>query len=149
MEKIAIERNIWIAASRERVWRAITDPKQMEQWFSPGTPWTLTALAVGGRLFVQGPDSELYVQVIESLDPPHQIVMRSQPEPPETPYITIYTLEEENGGTRLKLSYSGYEQLPDELRRKRLDQDGGGFSLMLENLSAYVDGRPLPNPQGF
>ena len=67
-EKLAVERSIWIAAPRERVWRAITDPKQVEQWFSPGTPWRLSALEVGGRLSVYNPetDSDKYIQVIDA-----------------------------------------------------------------------------------
>lgn len=31
MERIAIERSIWINAPRERVWLAITDPDQVAQ----------------------------------------------------------------------------------------------------------------------
>ena len=29
MEKLTIERSIWIAAPRERVWQAVTDPAQI------------------------------------------------------------------------------------------------------------------------
>ena len=37
MSKIVIERSIWIASPRERVWQAVTDPAQIAQWFAPGT----------------------------------------------------------------------------------------------------------------
>jgi uncharacterized protein YndB with AHSA1/START domain len=149
MEPVAIERSIWIAAPRERVWQALTDPAQVEQWFSPGVGWTLTAREVGGRLFVQDGDAQLYVQIIEVFDPPRQLVMRSQPEPPDPPAVTTYRLEEENGGTRLMLTYTGYELMPEDVRRQRLLQDGMGFTMMLENLQAHVEGRSLPYPQGF
>ncbi|HET7087511.1 MAG TPA: SRPBCC domain-containing protein [Anaerolineae bacterium] len=149
MEKLAVERTVWIAAPRERVWQAITDPEQVEKWFSPGTSWKLSALEVGGRLYAQGADAELYVHIIEALDPPHRIVLRSAPEPPATPEVTTYTLEEENNGTRLTLTYTGYELMPEELRRKRMDQDGMGFAMMLENLQSHIEGRSLPYPQGF
>src|SRR5215470_15116984 len=99
-EKFAVERSIWIGAPRERVWHAITDPEQVEKWFSPGTAWKLSSLSVGGRLFVPNEETgaEMYTQVIERIDPPHKLVMRSKPEPSETPYVTAYTLEEEQGG---------------------------------------------------
>src|SRR5690349_19903466 len=51
-ETFSVERIIWIAAPRERVWRAITDPKQIGQWFAPDTVWGGTGLEVGGRVFV-------------------------------------------------------------------------------------------------
>ena len=150
-EKFAVERSIWIDAPRERVWRAITDPKQIQQWFSPTTPWELSALEVGGRFYVHNAetDTDMYVQVIELVDPPHQLVTRSEPEPPETPHVTTYTLEEENGGTRLMLTYSGYELEPDDWRWNNMEQNAFGFGMMLENLQAHIEGKSLPYPEGF
>jgi len=151
MEKSTIERSIWIDAPRERVWKAITDPAHIEQWFSPGTQWHGTGLEVGGKIFVYNPETatEMYTQIIEVVDPPHQLVTRSAPEPPAIPEVTTWTLEEENGGTRLTLSYTGYEALPADVRRQRLEQDGIGFTMVLENVKAQVEERALPYPQGF
>ena len=91
--QLAVERSIWIAAPRERVWRAITDPAQLEQWFSPGTPWHGSGPEVGGRFSVYDPatGSDLYTQVIEAVDPPHRFVTRSMPDPPEMPHVTVWT----------------------------------------------------------
>ncbi|MGH8247860.1 MAG: SRPBCC family protein, partial [Gammaproteobacteria bacterium] len=139
-EQFAIERSIWIDAPLERVWRAITDPKQIQQWFSPTTPWELSALEPGGRLYVQDAETgaEMYVQVIELLDPPHRLVTRSEPEPPETIHMTTYTLEEEDGGTRLTLTYSGYVLEPEVSRWINMEQIAFGLGMMLENLQAHV-----------
>ena len=151
MEKLAVERGIWIAAPRERVWHAITDPAQVEKWFSPGTKWRGSGLQVGGRLYVPNAETgaEMYVQVIEVVDPPHRFVTRSEPEPPATPEVTTWTLEEENGGTRLTLTYTGYELMPEDIRLRNMEQNAFGFGMMLENLQAHVEGRSLPYPQGF
>lgn len=148
---LAVERSIWIAAPRERVWQAITDPAQIEKWFSPGTLWTLSALEVGGRLFVHDPETgaERYTQVIELVDPPQRLVMRSVPEPPGTPDVTVYTLQAEQGGTRLTVTHSGYELAPEEARWSSMEQNSFGFGMMLENVQAYVEGKRLPYPQGF
>ncbi|HEU5103014.1 MAG TPA: SRPBCC domain-containing protein [Roseiflexaceae bacterium] len=64
MEKLTVERSVWIDASRERVWQAVTDPKQIQQWYSPTTAWELSALEVGRRLFVCDPETgaEMYAQ---------------------------------------------------------------------------------------
>lgn len=151
METIAIERSIWISAPRERVWQAITDPGQVEQWFAPGTTFKSSGSGVGARLYVENPETgaEMYVQVLEVVDPPKRLVLRSQSTPPEPTFFTSYRLDEENGGTRLSFTFSGYEGLPEEVRQQVMNENGAGFELMLGNIKAYVEGAPLPNPQGF
>lgn len=151
MDNNVIERTIWIAATRERVWEAITDPKMVEQWFSPGTSWETSGEGVGMKLYVRNPETgvEMYTQIVEVFEPPHRLVQRSAPTPPETPQVTDYTLEEENGGTRLTMVYSGLESMSEEARRQFIEQAGQGFTLMLGNIKAFVEGTPLPMPGGF
>lgn len=150
-EWIAVERTIWINTPRERVWRAITDPEQVQQWFSPGTQWQGTGLEVGGRMYVLNPETnaEMYTQVIEVVNPPAQLVTRSVPEAGEPASATNWMLEEENGGTRLTLIYSGYELMAKDTRQQRMDENAFGFGMMLQNVKASVEGQSLPFPGGF
>lgn len=151
-EKLAVERSIWIAVPRERVWRAITDPRQIQQWFSPTTPWEMSALEVGGRLYVHNAETntEMYVQTIELVDPPHRFVTQSVPESPDTvTKVTMYTLMEDNGGTRLTVTLTGYEQEPGDVRWSAMEENGFGFGMMLQNTKAYLEGTALPFPWGF
>jgi uncharacterized protein YndB with AHSA1/START domain len=150
-ETYSIERSIWIAAPRERVWQAITDPAQLEAWYSPGTPWRLTTLAVGGRLFVPEPDTgaEQHTQVIEAVEPPQLLKLRAGPDPSGTSEGTIYSLREEQGGTRLTITNTGYESKPVDERWNAMEQNSAGFGMMLENVQAYIEGRSLPYPGGF
>ncbi len=146
MEQVAVERNIWIKAPRERVWRAITDPEQVEQWFSPGTSWKSSGSGVGAKLYVQGAGSaELYTQIMEVYDPPRRVAMRSL----DTSNVVTWTLVEEDGGTRVTVTESGFAGLADEIRQQRIEQNAVGFGMLLENLQAHVEGRQLPYPQGF
>ena len=147
----AVERSIWIAAPRERVWSAITDPIQLEMWFSPGTSWKLTTLEVGGRLFVPDPETgeETNVQVIQLVDPPQRFVTQSLPASPGSAESTAYLLQEEDNGTRLTITNSGYELLPEDGRWNAMEQNAFGFGIMLENLRAYIESTDLPSPGGF
>lgn len=147
----AVERSIWIAAPRERVWRAITDPAQLEMWFSPGTPWKLTALEVGGRFFIPDPETgeETNVQVIQVVDPPRRFVTQSLPSSPGSAEVTAYLLQDEDHGTRLTITNSGYELLPEDGRWSTMEQNAFGFGMMLENLRAYIENKDLPAPGGF
>jgi uncharacterized protein YndB with AHSA1/START domain len=149
--RLMLERSIWIDAPRQKVWAAITDPAQVEQWFSPGTPWQMTALEVGGRFFVYDAENkaELYTQVIEIVEPPARDATRSRPTPPEQPHLSDWTLAEENGGTRLTLSYSGIELEPAESREAFVEQTAFGFGMMLANIRALVMGESLPQAGGF
>ena len=150
-KSFAVERSIWIAAPRERVWSAITDPAQLENWFSPGTAWKLTALEVGGRLFIPDPETgdETNVQVIQVVDPPQHFVTHSLPASPGSSEVTAYLLQEEQDGTRLTITNSGYELLPEDGRWSAMEQNAFGFGMMLENLRAYVESKDLPTPGGF
>ena len=148
---IAVERSIWIKATPERVWQAITDPEQIALWFSPGSTFKLTSAEVGARLYVENPENgeEMYVQIVDEFDPPYRFTTRTAPDPAETPHLTHYVLQEENGGTRLTLTYTGYELEPVESRYLNLEQNAFGFGMMLENLRASIDHTTLPFPQGF
>ena len=150
-KSFAVERSIWIAAPREQVWSAITDPIQLESWFSPGTSWKLTALEVGGRLFIPDPETgdETNVQVIQLVDPPQRFVTHSLPASPGSSEVTAYLLQEERGGTRLTITNSGYELLPEDGRWSAMEQNAFGFGMMLENLRAYIESKDLPTPGGF
>jgi uncharacterized protein YndB with AHSA1/START domain len=150
--QLAIERSIWIDGSRERVWQAIVDPKQLQQWFSPTTEWQLSALEIGGKFFVHNAEtnSEMYVEIIETLDPPHRLITRAIPEADDTVVKSkMYTLTEENRGTRLTLTLSGYEQEADETRWGHMEENAFGFGMALQNTKAHVEGKPLPFPHGF
>lgn len=149
---LSIERSIWIDATRDKVWRAISDPKHLQQWFSPTTEWHLTELEVGGRLFVLDEESqtEKYVQIIEVVDPPNELTTRQIPEPPATAVKgTSYFLTEEDNGTRMTVLFSGYEQDPAETRYADMERDTFGTGMMLQNLKAFLEGTPLPVPWGF
>ncbi len=47
MTTTELKRSIWINAPRERVWRAITDAEQVNQWWNKDDRWEIPALRVG------------------------------------------------------------------------------------------------------
>ena len=142
MGRIAIERSIWIAVPRERVWQAVTDPAQIAAWFAPGTSFSQN----GNIISIRVGEDDMEVALIEVFDPPRQLTTRSLP---DRALATTYTLEEENGGTRFTVTETGFEALSEEARQARLDQDDQGWIMALENLNAYIEGRSLPRPEGF
>jgi uncharacterized protein YndB with AHSA1/START domain len=142
--KLTVERSIWIAAPRERVWRAVTE--ETDQWFSISTPATLSSRSPGGRISVTMQGVQIEVAVIEVYDPPHEFTTRELP----GGLVTVsFLLDEENGGTRVTVIERGLEALPEQERQARLTRNAAAWTRALDNLSALISGAPLPHPEGF
>jgi uncharacterized protein YndB with AHSA1/START domain len=137
MGKIAIERSIWIAAPRERVWQAVTDPAQIAAWFAPGTSFSQH----GNIISIRVGEDEREVALIEVFDPPRQITTRSLP---DRALATTYTLEEENGGTRFTVTETGFEALSEEARQAASRSGRSGLDHGSGELESVYRGQEHP-----
>jgi uncharacterized protein YndB with AHSA1/START domain len=132
MSKRAIERSIWIDAPRERVWKAVTDPAEIAQWFAPGSTFSRQ----GNSIYLRVEDVDVEVAIIAVFDPPRRLTTRELPDGVVT---TTYLLEEEGGGTRFTVIEEGLEAVTgEEVRRQRLERDGAGWERLLDLLRAHV-----------
>ena len=95
MEKISVERSIWIEAPIERAWRAITDAAQLEQWFAPGCRWEIEALQIGATVKFYNTPDDVILHTIVVLDPARQFALRWF-EQENMPMLTTFLLTEEN-----------------------------------------------------
>ena len=141
MEMLAVERAIWINANRENVWRAITDPEQLEQWYAPGCPWEIPALQVGTTVKFYNTDTDIQFARIEVVDPLQEFTLRWQfdEEDPNTTLVNTFRLEEENDGTRVTMTQAGYESLPEGVRQQQIEQDEEAYTAIVEGLKGYVE----------
>jgi uncharacterized protein YndB with AHSA1/START domain len=98
-----IEREIVIAAPAERVFRALTEPGELERWFT--TTATGEARAGGSFRFFWEGDGHVDGRYLEVV-PPERLVYEWY-NPQGTVRITI-VLEAEAAGTHLRLTAEGY-----------------------------------------
>ena len=117
----AIEREILIAAPVETVWRVVTEPDQIRQWF---TDQAEVELRVGGGGHLRFPGGQSYSLQVEAVEPPHRFVWRwVQPEGAvarqENSLVVEFTLRPEGDGTRLRVVESGFDKLDWSDERKR------------------------------
>jgi uncharacterized protein YndB with AHSA1/START domain len=142
METVAVERSVLIEAPRQRVWQAITDPAELEQWYAPGCPWDIPALQAGATVKFHNTDTDIQLATIEQLEPLHRLTLRWELDPahPGITLLNSFLLEEENGGTRVTVSQAGYESLPDGMREEQLRQDAEAYTAIAESLKNYVEG---------
>ncbi len=148
----AVERSIFVAAPRARVWRAVTDAKDIQGWFSPATAWRVTELRVGGRISVVSPETgaDTYIQIIDVVDAPSRFVTRSDPDQPESMRDqSVWTLVDEGAGTRVTITNTNLLEMDAPTRHNAMEQTAFGWGGCLANLRAYVEGGVLPFPQGF
>lgn len=134
---LAVKRSIWISAPRERAWQAVTQADQLEQWYAPTFSWDIPRLEVGARLTFYNSETDILHATIEILDPPHRFRLRWDGDPQ---LVTTFTLVEENKGTRVTIHESGYGA-DDQAAR---DQVNKGYGMSMENLKAFLEGRPIP-----
>jgi uncharacterized protein YndB with AHSA1/START domain len=129
-----------IAAPREKVYRAWTDPELLKQWFTPPPYLTVQAeldVRPGGSNFVmmRSPDGEdipnygVYLEVVEN----ERLVLTDAYtkawEPSEKPFITIHlTFEEDDGGTRYTARARHWSVADREAHEKMGFQEGWGIA---------------------
>jgi uncharacterized protein YndB with AHSA1/START domain len=143
MDKFTVERTIWIATSIERAWRAVTDPNQLEKWYATNFKWEIPELHAGAPVRFYNSDTDVLHATIEAVDPPRQFTLRWEPVEHGVVLVTTFLLAEENGGTRATITETGYNALPDDERQQWMDSTSDGYTMSMENLKAYLEGRPI------
>lgn len=146
MDQLTVMRSIWIQASRERTWEAVTEAKQLSLWFAPGSPWEIPVLEAGAPVlfhhspnrYHEGTEVVTLRATIEKVEPLRLFAIRWEPEQSGVSRVMTFALAEENDGTRVTITESGYET------QRELELTEEGYSFSLENLKAYVEGRELP-----
>lgn len=146
---LTVERSILIPAPRAQVWHAISETPHIQQWWGANNYGRIAILQVGARIAFGASDDSPFA-TITVVAPPETFAFEWSPHPRyySIPFVTRYYLSDEDGGTRVTLSESGFEALPDEVRQSRFERITQEFGMALENLKAYVEGAPLPFGQG-
>ena len=138
------------------VWRVISEPAQISQWFSDTAEIDLRP--GGGGTLVFGERSTIAEitadrpatvnLVVESVEPPNRLSFRwAHPDgtrPDETNSLLVeFTLSTEGDNTRLHLVESGYTQIdwPEERRTEMVNEHEKGWNTHLGRLRDYASGQ--------
>jgi uncharacterized protein YndB with AHSA1/START domain len=145
MPGLAIERDVLIEAPVEVVWRTITEPDQITQWFADRVDLVVEPGAQGYMGFGEqgGP------VVVEAVDPPTRFSFRwnenhgGRPAAGNSVLVEFTLTPEGDERTRLRVVESGHESLgwPDAEKQRYADEHQGGWGPILDRLAALLGKR--------
>jgi uncharacterized protein YndB with AHSA1/START domain len=145
MAGLVIDRDILIEAPVEVVWRTITEPDQLSQWFADRVDLVVEPGAHGFMKFGDqgGP------VVVEVVDPPVRFSFRWNHPAGEEPIVgnsmlVEFTLTQEAAErTRLRVVESGHELLtwPDAEKQRYADEHQHGWGDFLDRLVTLITKR--------
>ncbi|SRR6266568_9613866 len=137
-----IEKEILIEAPIDVVWRVVTEPAQITQWFASTAELEGRSGGEGRLAFQQG---ETYSLQVETFEPPHRFAYRWLHESgakarPDNSMLVEFTLHDEAGKTRLRVVESGFDEVDwtDEAKAKYAERHTTGWELILGRLRDYA-----------
>ena len=143
----SVRRTIRIAASIDKVWRAVTQPEHISAWFGQTVLDGAVVMATGTMTF---PDYGAVPLRIEAIDEPHSVSYRwgnddaagHLPETvdPEHSTVFTFTLEPVGDATQLTVVETGFETTSDP--RANLAAHREGWNSELDKLVALFEKRP-------
>jgi len=139
-----IERSVVIKADQARVWKALTTPAQIAKWFEV---FEFEHLEAGQpiRFSWEPNDSVDFHETfgeIAIVEPMSRFGYRWRIAPPDpTMTLVVFDLETVPSGTKVTVTETGFEALPDSQREKRFNDNTGGWDAMIKSLATYVEGQ--------
>jgi uncharacterized protein YndB with AHSA1/START domain len=129
----SLEKELFIKATPERVFQALTQKADLERWFVKKAE---VDLRPGGAIRLEwGPDA-VEIGKITVLEPPHRLSFTWEALEPSPTTIT-FELTAENDGTRLRLIHTGIGEGEDW--DTYYTSVNSGWSVHLKNLTAWLE----------
>lgn len=143
-ETFSVRRTIRIAASVDKVWRAVAEPEHISRWFGRTV---LEGAGVGATGTMTFPDYGAIPLRVEASDEPHVISYRwnnddalgGLPDAVDenTSTVFTFTLDEVDGGTQLTVVETGFDRTSAPL--ENLESHRTGWDEELDKMVALVE----------
>jgi uncharacterized protein YndB with AHSA1/START domain len=143
-----IQKDIVIAASRSQVWQAISNANEFGEWFKVDLSGAAfePGKAVSGKMTYPGYEGKPFEITVERIEPERLFSFRWHPygidsnhDYSDEPMTLIeFVLDEVDGGTRLTVTESGFDNVPLARRAEAFRMNSEGWEIQLQNVKAYV-----------
>jgi uncharacterized protein YndB with AHSA1/START domain len=135
-----LEKELFINASPQRVFQALTEKAELERWFVQKAEIDLRP---GGAIRLEWAPDSVEIGTILALDPPHRLSFSWEALEPSPTTIT-FELTAENGGTRLRLIHTGIGEGEDW--DTYYTSVNGGWTAHLGDLTCWLETGTCPPP---
>jgi uncharacterized protein YndB with AHSA1/START domain len=143
----AVEKEILIEAPVEVVWHLLTEPEHIRRWFADQAE---IDLRVGGQGELAFKGQGAYQLQVEAVEPPRRFAFRWVRRPglplrSDNSLLVEFTLEPENGSTRVRVVESGFDSIDwsDEERAKYAEDHADGWQSCLGRLRDLATTKPV------
>lgn len=146
-----IEKQIELKASVSAVWRALTDYREFGEWFRVKLDGPFVEGQISrGMMTYAGFEHVKWEAVVQKMEP-ERLFSFTWPHPksfdraaysgddtnaPTT--LVEFRLEPAKNGTLLRITESGFDRLPGDLRLEAFRRNEGGWTEQMKNIENYV-----------
>lgn len=142
----SITREVNIGAPLARVWRAVADSAEFATWFHAVLDGPFeSGRTVRGHMTYPGYEGLPIVMRITALRPETYLAFEWPAFVPEEgvledePWTKVeFQLEPQGDATRVRVTESGFDRLPERVRDRVRRENAGGWEEQLRNLAAHV-----------
>jgi uncharacterized protein YndB with AHSA1/START domain len=143
-----IEKQIEIAGSISRVWRALTDYREFGQWFRVNleAPFVVGQFT-RGQITYPGYEHVTMEVLVEAIEPEHRFAFWWRPyaidsnidysAEPRT--LVEFLLSATSTGTLVQVSESGFDGIPAHRRDEAFRMNDGGWAAQVKNIKSHVE----------
>ncbi len=144
-----IVKEITLKAPRTRVWRALTDSAEFGAWFRARFEGPfVVGEQVRGTMTHPACEGAEFETLITQMDAEHAFALRWHPYPveptadfsSEPTTLVEFHLEDAGDGTKLTLTESGFDALPEHRRVETFRLNERGWAEQMGNIERHVDG---------
>jgi uncharacterized protein YndB with AHSA1/START domain len=142
-----IERDVVLEATRDEVWRALSDVKSFGEWFGVKLAGSFAPGAtVRGTVTHKGYENLPIEFKIERMEPERFLSWQWHPYAinPQIDYsaepttFVVFELEDVPGGTRLHVRESGFDAIPASRRDEAYEANDKGWAMQMESIQRYL-----------
>ncbi|MGZ9811704.1 SRPBCC family protein [Pseudoroseicyclus sp. H15] len=140
----AVTTDIFIDAPRARVWAALADAEPFGRWFrcrfaGPFVPGE----RIEGTLEEPGHEGTPFWVQVTAMEPPAHFAFRwpwgEASDLAQTTLVT-FRLVEEGQGTRVTITESGFDAMPEGQRATMAERNAEGWKIQAGRIKAHVEG---------
>lgn len=144
----SITRSVFIDASPEKVWAALTDHREFGAWFRAeiDAPFAVGVVTRGSMTY-PGVEGLPLAILPEAMDCPRRFAFRwpqwdfetNRNREDDQPWTLVaFVLESEGQGTRVTVTESGFDRLEAGFAARVLHENTQGWEIQLQNLARHV-----------